>query len=40
MGNQYRMLNKIGRGSFGEVMRGQNIETNEWVAIKLVFNII
>ena len=36
IGNQYKLLNKLGSGSFGEVYKGINMETNELVAVKLV----
>ncbi|GAA0169733.1 non-receptor serine/threonine protein kinase [Lithospermum erythrorhizon] len=35
LGNKYRIVRKIGSGSFGEIYLGTNIETNEDVAIKL-----
>lgn len=35
VGNRYRIGNKIGSGSFGEIFRGTNIQTGENVAIKL-----
>lgn len=40
---QYKILQKLGKGSFGEIFKGVNTSTNEEVAIKLVidfFNII
>jgi hypothetical protein len=33
--NKYKLLNKIGSGSFGSIYRGQNIRTREYVAIKV-----
>lgn len=33
--NKYKILNKIGSGSFGSIFKGQNIRTNEYVAIKV-----
>jgi serine/threonine protein kinase len=33
--NKYRILDKIGHGEFGTVYKGENIRTNELVAIKL-----
>ncbi|CAD8074458.1 unnamed protein product [Paramecium sonneborni] len=35
IGNQYKITSKLGSGSFGEVFKGVNTETNEIVAIKL-----
>ncbi|KAM3127013.1 hypothetical protein pb186bvf_020892 [Paramecium bursaria] len=35
IGAQYKLLGKIGRGSFGEVFKGQNIDTGDYVAVKL-----
>jgi len=35
VGNKYRIGQKIGSGSFGEIYRGTNIQTGEQVAIKL-----
>lgn len=35
VGNRYRIGQKIGSGSFGEIYRGTNIQTGEPVAIKL-----
>eukprot|EP01062_Namystynia_karyoxenos_P076939 TRINITY_DN7637_c0_g1_i1.p1 TRINITY_DN7637_c0_g1~~TRINITY_DN7637_c0_g1_i1.p1 ORF type:complete len:449 (+),score=71.61 TRINITY_DN7637_c0_g1_i1:87-1349(+) len=35
VGGRFRMLERIGAGSFGELFRGCNIETGEAVAIKL-----
>ena len=33
--NKYKILEKIGNGNFGSVFKGENIRTNEKVAIKL-----
>lgn len=33
--NKYTILEKIGEGSFGSIYKGQNIRTNEHVAIKI-----
>lgn len=33
--NKYIILDKIGTGSFGSIYKGQNIRTNEYVAIKV-----
>ena len=33
--NKYKLLNQIGSGSFGSIYKGQNIRTNEFVAIKV-----
>jgi serine/threonine protein kinase len=33
--NKYKVLEKIGKGSFGYIFKGQNIRTNEFVAIKV-----
>ncbi|PWU86782.1 putative casein kinase [Trypanosoma cruzi] len=35
VGNRFRLGQKIGAGSFGEIFRGTNIQTGETVAIKL-----
>ena len=35
VGGKYKILNKIGSGSFGEIHKGLNLESNEEVAIKL-----
>lgn len=35
IGNKYKLLEKIGEGSFGQIFKGQNIRTNEQVAIKM-----
>ena len=32
---KYKILNKIGSGTFGTIYKGQNIRTNEYVAIKI-----
>ena len=32
---KYVLLDKIGSGSFGSIFKGQNIRTNEYVAIKI-----
>ena len=33
--NKYKLLEKIGEGSFGSIYKGENIRTNEYVAIKI-----
>ena len=33
--NKYKLIEKIGQGSFGSIYKGQNIRTNEYVAIKV-----
>lgn len=33
--NKYKLLNEIGKGSFGSIYRGENIRTREKVAIKV-----
>jgi len=33
--NKYRILNKIGEGSFGSIYKGENTRTREMVAIKM-----
>jgi serine/threonine protein kinase len=33
--NKYQIIDKIGNGSFGEIYKGQNIRTKEYVAIKI-----
>lgn len=35
IGNKYKLINKIGSGSFGTIFEGKNIRTNEKVAIKM-----
>jgi serine/threonine protein kinase len=35
IGNKYKIISKIGEGSFGQIFKGQNIRTNELVAIKM-----
>lgn len=35
IGNKYKLLEKIGEGSFGSIYKGENIRTNELVAIKV-----
>jgi serine/threonine protein kinase len=32
---KYKLIEKIGEGSFGTIYKGQNIRTNEYVAIKI-----
>ena len=34
--NQYKLMTRIGRGSFGEVYKAINVESNELVGVKLV----
>lgn len=33
--NKYKIIKKIGSGTFGSIYKGQNIRTNEYVAIKI-----
>lgn len=33
--NKYKLLDKIGQGSFGSIYKGENIRTKEYVAIKI-----
>jgi len=33
--NKYKIIDKIGQGVFGDVFKGQNIRTHEFVAIKM-----
>jgi serine/threonine protein kinase len=33
--NKYNLIEKIGSGSFGAIYKGQNIRTNEFVAVKV-----
>ena len=33
--NKYKILEKIGEGAFGSIYKGQNIRTQELVAIKV-----
>jgi serine/threonine protein kinase len=35
IGNKYKLLEKIGEGSFGAIYKGENIRTHELVAIKV-----
>jgi|TARA_Y100000992_G_scaffold299504_1_gene266404 serine/threonine protein kinase len=35
IGNKYKIINKIGKGTFGVVYKGENIRTKELVAIKI-----
>ena len=35
IGNKYRLVEKIGEGSFGCVYKSENIRTREMVAIKV-----
>ena len=35
IGNKYKIISKIGAGSFGQIFKGQNIRTSELVAIKM-----
>ena len=32
---KYKLLNEIGKGSFGTIYKGENIRTREYVAIKV-----
>lgn len=32
---KYKILNKLGSGSFGSIYKGQNIRTNEYIAVKV-----
>lgn len=36
---QYKLVDFLGEGSFGQVVRAKNRETNQKVAIKLITNI-
>jgi serine/threonine protein kinase len=36
--DKYKPLKKLGQGSFGTVYQGINLKSQEFVAIKLVFN--
>lgn len=33
--NKYQIIDKIGKGSFGSIYKGQNVRTKEYVAIKV-----
>lgn len=35
LNNKYKFIERIGSGSFGYIYKGQNIRTNEYVAIKI-----
>ncbi len=35
IGSKYKLINRIGKGSFGSIYKAQNIRTNEFVAIKV-----
>ena len=35
IGNKYKIISKIGQGSFVQIFKGQNIRTCEFVAIKM-----
>jgi len=35
IGNKYKLIGKIGEGSFGSIYKGENIRTKELVAIKI-----
>jgi len=35
LNNKYRLIEKIGKGTYGEVFKGENIRTKEQVAIKV-----
>ena len=36
VGGKYKIISKLGEGSFGEIFQGKNIKTGEDVAVKLV----
>lgn len=38
--NKFKITKKLGQGSFGQVYQGFNLETNDLVALKFVFNNI
>jgi serine/threonine protein kinase len=33
--NKYKIIEELGEGSFGKIYKGENIRTNELVAIKI-----
>jgi serine/threonine protein kinase len=35
-GGKFKIIKKLGAGSFGDIYKGLNIKTNEEVAVKLV----
>ena len=40
VGGKYRVTKRLGAGAFGDIYAGQNVKTNEEVAIKLVRKLI
>lgn len=37
VGGHFQLLERIGSGSFGEIYRGRDLCSDEYIAIKLVF---
>ena len=37
--NKYKITEELGEGSFGKIYKGENIRTNEYVAIKINFHM-
>ena len=33
--NKYRLIERLGNGGFGTIFKGENIRTNELIAIKM-----